>query len=349
MRSPKLSLKSRPGRWFLPALCVVALSSNAAAIPKGQPQEEALRFLNRVRETFDINAAGAPAFLLQAHVVAAPMERGKSQFDGTYTLTWASPERWKEEVAFPGYRRVRVASQGKLWTASDLPFLPVRVYELGQLFDLRSQWTLQPGESPDLQKAKMRRGVRTQCVKIEADSDPGREVCADASTLLPVRMEMLLPSNPVRTSFEYADYQPGAGKQFPRVMRAFEGSNLVLEVRVNEMAPNLNPGESAFQPPPQAVSWDWCGNAEPARALEEAAPRYPPAARANRQQGVVSVYAVVGIDGSPHDLRVVRSAGHDFDAATLAAVARWRFRPAMCGDKPIPFEKVIDVTYALRE
>jgi TonB family protein len=117
---------------------------------------------------------------------------------------------------------------------------------------------------------------------------------------------------------------------------------------VNEMAQNPNPDESAFQPPPQAVSWNWCRDAERPRVVESVPPTYPPTERANGQQAIVSVNAVGEADGSLHDLRVVRSAGQDFDAATLTAVARWRFCPAMCGGKPVPFEKVIDVTYALR-
>jgi hypothetical protein len=203
MRSPKLRAKSKLGRWFPLALCV-ALSSNAAPIPKRRPQQEAVQFLHRVRETIDIGATGNPPFVLQTQVVAAPMERGKSQFDGTYELNWASPDLWKEEVTFAGNHRVRVASQGKLWTTSDLPFLPVRVHELEQLFDLRSQWTLQPGESRDLQKAKTHTGIHTLRVKIKSDSGTGSEVCADDSTFLTVRPEMPLPSNPVRPSFEYA-------------------------------------------------------------------------------------------------------------------------------------------------
>lgn len=211
------------------------------------------------------------------------------------------------------------------------------------------EWTLGPDESATLQKAKMHKGVGTQCAKVEAALEPGREVCADAVTWLPTRTEMLIPYNPLRTCLVNAEYQSAASKQLRRTLRAFEGSDLTVEVRVGEVAPNLDPDESAFLPPPGAVSSDWCADAAPPRVVEKPGPHYPRAAMANRQQGVVSVYAIVGVDRSPHDLRVVRSAGQDFDAATLAAVARWRYRPAVCGDKPIQFEKVVDVTYSLRE
>jgi protein TonB len=349
MRDLKSGLKSKRSRGFLPIVCLLVLSSSAVSADKKQNQQEALQFLNRVRETIKFGAPDSPLFLLRAHVVAAPMERGKPPIDGTYALTWASRDRWREEITFPGYHRVRVAAQNKLWTAAEVPFEPVRIFQLTQLFDLRSQWTRRPGETANLQKAKKHKGVDTQCVEIRSESDLGREVCADASSLLPLRMEMLAPYNPLRASFDYAEFQPIVGKQFPRVMRAFEGERLALEVRVDELAKNLTPDESIFAPPAQAISRDWCADMEPARAIEKPGPRYPHAAMTSRKQGVVSVYAVVGVDGSLNDLTVVRSAGQDLDAATLAALARWKYHPAVCGDRPVPFEDVIDVTYTLRE
>lgn len=111
------------------------------------------------------------------------------------------------------------------------------------------EWTLGPDESATLQKAKMHKGVGTQCAKVEAALEPGREVCADAVTWLPTRTEMLIPYNPLRTSLVNAEYQSAASKQLRRTLRAFEGSDLTVEVRVGEVAPNLDPDESAFLPP----------------------------------------------------------------------------------------------------
>jgi protein TonB len=117
---------------------------------------------------------------------------------------------------------------------------------------------------------------------------------------------------------------------------------------VDELVANVNLDESVFSPPAQSIAADWCANPEPPKALEKPGPSYPESAKAKGQQGVVSVYGVVGADGAVHGLTVVRSAGRDFDSATLAAVARWKYRPAMCGGNPTPIEKLIDVTYALQ-
>ena len=349
MRNLRSALGYKPREGCLVILCVILLSGHAGSADKNQHEQEALQFLNRVREATNIAAPNSPPFRLRAHIVAAPMEQSNPQVDGTYALTWASPDRWREEITLPAYHRVRVASQGTLWTASGLPFEPVRIYELSQLMDLRSQWILRSGESVNLRKPKSHNGVGTQCADIEAELEPGRQVCADTSSLLPSRMEMIVPYNPLRTSFEYTEYQPSADKQFPRVMRAFEGKSLVLEARVDELVANMNLAGSVFVAPAQSVSADWCADPEPAKAIEKPAPRYPESAKANRQQGVVSVYGVVGADGTLHDLTVVRSAGRDFDATTLAAVARWKYRPAMCGGKPTPFEKLVDVTFTLQQ
>jgi hypothetical protein len=213
----------KPRHAYLAILCLILLSAHAVPADKKEHEQEALQFLNRVRDATNIGAPNSPPFRLRVNVVAAPVEHASPQINGTYTLIWASPDRWREEIIFPGYHRVRVASQSTLWTSADLSFVPLRVYELNQLMDFRSQWTLQSGESVNLRKLKIHNGVGTRCAEIQAEMEPGREVCADASSLLPSRMEMILPANPLRTLFVYANYEPSGGKQFPRSMRAFEG------------------------------------------------------------------------------------------------------------------------------
>ncbi len=329
----------------LMAACTAAL----ALFAKQNKDAQAAALLAKARELSDIRAAGSPAFLMRARVVAAPMGKERAQLDGTYVLTWASPGRWREQITFPGYQRVRVALRDKLWTASDLPFEPVRVYELSQLLDFRSHWTLLPGESAKVKRVRRHRRIESQCIEIKGNLAHGREVCAELPSLLPVRMNMLMPHDPLRMSFEYTDYRPAAGKEFPRMMRAYEGNKRVLEVRVEDLVRDPHPDNSVFVPPPQAVSRDWCSDALPATAAEKPAPRYPRSALSSRRQGVVSVYAVVGVDGFLYDLTVVRSAGQDFDAATLAGLARWRYHPAVCAGKPIPSEKVIQIAYTLEE
>ena len=58
-------------------------------------------------------------------------------------------------------------------------------------------------------------------------------------------------------------------------------------------------------------------------------PEYSEQARKAKYQGSVMLWAVIGPDGRPRDLRVMRSLGMGLDEKALEAVRKWRFAPAM--------------------
>ncbi len=82
--------------------------------------------------------------------------------------------------------------------------------------------------------------------------------------------------------------------------------------------------------------------------LETPRPRYPDAAVALRQQGVVVLDAWIDADGTIRRLEVVRSAGPLLDRAALDAVRGWRYRPALIGSRAVPVLLSVTVTFALR-
>src|SRR5438552_15203851 len=57
-------------------------------------------------------------------------------------------------------------------------------------------------------------------------------------------------------------------------------------------------------------------------------PRYSEAALAARVQGTVVLEAVIGADGVPKVVRVVRSVGYGLHESAIAALERWRFNPS---------------------
>ncbi|MGO9272951.1 MAG: energy transducer TonB [Terriglobia bacterium] len=333
---------------FAILLLLLPLVRGLAGSKKQNDHQEALQFLDKVRDLVDIQTSGSPSFQLRARVLAAPLNAGSQSAVGSLVLTWQSPSQWREEISFPGFSQVRVASQGKLWTARGTAYEPLRVYQLDQLLDIRSQWTLKSGESVKGSKDRKQNEIRMECVELRGDLEPDRDLCADIVSLVPVLSRSLVPYNPRVPSYEYGDYVAWAAKQFPRLMRAYEGKSAVVEVRA-ELTPAPAADASLLTPPAKAIEGDWCEDVEPPKNVASVPPHYPDREKQDRQQGVVSVYAAVHTDGTLGNLGVVRSAGPDFDAATLASVRQWRYRPAMCGAKPIPGEIVIDVTYTLSE
>ena len=69
-------------------------------------------------------------------------------------------------------------------------------------------------------------------------------------------------------------------------------------------------------------------------------------ARRNKYQGVCMIAVIVDAHGYPRNPRVVRSLGMGLDEKALDAVARYRFKPAMKGGKPVA--AMIDVLVDFR-
>jgi TonB family protein len=56
---------------------------------------------------------------------------------------------------------------------------------------------------------------------------------------------------------------------------------------------------------------------------------------------------VVGPDGKPHNIRVVRTLGLGLDEKAIEAVKNWRFKPAMKDGKPVAVQISVEVEFHL--
>ncbi len=64
-------------------------------------------------------------------------------------------------------------------------------------------------------------------------------------------------------------------------------------------------------------------------------PDFPLAAWDEGKQGWVVLIVLVGIDGAPEGVSVIRSVSPEIDAAAIAAVAKWKFEPGLIGGRPV--------------
>lgn len=65
-------------------------------------------------------------------------------------------------------------------------------------------------------------------------------------------------------------------------------------------------------------------------------PRIPDGTPMHHLPAVVVLRATVTPAGDAEDIEVVDGATSDLDAAAAESLARWRFRPAIRGDRPVP-------------
>jgi protein TonB len=76
-------------------------------------------------------------------------------------------------------------------------------------------------------------------------------------------------------------------------------------------------------------------------------PEYSEEARKVRFQGTVKLLIDVDTTGRATNIRVTQSVGLGLDERAIAAVQRWRFRPALSGDKPVVAPAVVEVGFHL--
>ena len=89
------------------------------------------------------------------------------------------------------------------------------------------------------------------------------------------------------------------------------------------------------------------GSIRPPMKIADAAPVYPPIARAARVQGVVILEATISEDGAVRDVRVLRSIPL-LDAAAVDAVKQWRFTPTLLNGQPVPVVMTVTVGFTLQ-
>ncbi len=78
-------------------------------------------------------------------------------------------------------------------------------------------------------------------------------------------------------------------------------------------------------------------------------PQYPPDLRKARAQGTVVLDAVIDEDGCVSAARVLRGAAPGFDAAALAAVMQWVFRPAIADGQPVKVSYTLTTSFAVED
>ena len=88
------------------------------------------------------------------------------------------------------------------------------------------------------------------------------------------------------------------------------------------------------------------GGVSAPRPVYDPDPEYSDEARKAKYQGDVVLEAVIGSDGRPRNLQVVRSLGMGLDQKALDAVAKWRFSPAMKDGHAVAV--VVDIEVAFR-
>lgn len=76
-------------------------------------------------------------------------------------------------------------------------------------------------------------------------------------------------------------------------------------------------------------------------------PEYSEEARKAKYSGTVLLSLVIDEHGNTRDIHVIRPLGLGLDEKAIEAVARWRFRPALKGGRPVAVQAQVEVNFRL--
>ena len=76
-------------------------------------------------------------------------------------------------------------------------------------------------------------------------------------------------------------------------------------------------------------------------------PLYPEEARRQHQEGINIYEAIISSTGCVREIRLLKGSHLLLDLTGMEAIARWRYRPATLGGRPVSVFLTVTVTYAL--
>jgi periplasmic protein TonB len=85
-----------------------------------------------------------------------------------------------------------------------------------------------------------------------------------------------------------------------------------------------------------------------ANLIHDVAPQYPPEAGRQRIEGTVVLMAVIGKDGTVHDVRV-ESGLPLLAQAAIEAVKQWRYKPYLLNGEPVEVDSHITINFTLSQ
>ena len=325
------------------SLLLIAVSQAKKREDKDQLEQDK-QLIESALDKVNVWDAGTPPFRLQAGIEVHPEGKGADDYRGTLVLSWFAPGEWRETIMLPEFTQVRIASKGNLSTVRTGSRGGIRALTIGEMIDMRRYWTVFADESVIGAMTRKVEGGEAKCVEVKHHEYPWRQLCVDPTSTLPAA---LLHEGDAGDSIKYGDYVGWRDKQIPRSIRSFENGRVAIELKVESVSSNGASADSQLSRPREGILWESCDNPEPATILEAGHPDYPEAAKAAGKVATVIVYLVVATDGSVRNPQVVKSGGLDFDAATIKAVSRWKYQPAMCGASPVLSEITTTVNYSI--
>jgi len=288
-------------------------------------------------------------------------EKGKPAEQGTYEYWWASPTVYRSTWTRPGATHTDWhLADGK--RAHQTTGNPLEFFE----YKLKGALLSPLPESADLDPTKFRldresvgsKDAKISCIMVIPLMPQHGQIQIVPLGLFPTYcFDPRLPALRVNYSFgtvttEFNHIVQVQNRYLSREVLFFEGRRKILSAQVDTIT-NLSPSDPALTPPVAAAvakvdtSVQIASGVMQGMLLVKQTPIYPQDAKDARVSGTVVLRALIGMDGSIHDLRVVSAPWPSLAASALSAVSHWKYRPYLLNGEPVDVETTVNVIYSL--
>jgi protein TonB len=117
---------------------------------------------------------------------------------------------------------------------------------------------------------------------------------------------------------------------------------LLFAISVSALLAQTNSGQvgggGSSQPPP---------GFQPPRVIQRSEPEYTKEALEAQYEGFVMLSAMIGVDGIPSEIKVVRGLGLGLNEKAVECLQTWRFSPAVRNGEPTPVKATVEIRFKL--
>src|ERR1700693_1687118 len=211
-------MQTYTGRFLVFAYLLLASGVRSASKEDSVSPET---LITQARKLDEVWTAGTPPVVMRAEIQVINVNGGLTP--GQYIVNWLSPAKWREELRFPNYERVRVHDAKGYWQKNGLKFQPLIIRQLDSLLDLKD---LKIRAKEGLGKVKYREkdGVRQRCAEVNSNTEVHPTLCFDGASGDLLSVEYQKNENghsPSISRVEYGTFQDVGEKHFPFEIHAF--------------------------------------------------------------------------------------------------------------------------------
>jgi TonB family protein len=279
---------------------------------------------------WDLTGEGARPFRLTAKLDVLA-ETGWVR--GTYAITWASPDRWREELHFPGHGEMEGMAGDVRWRMRPTRYRP------------RLPWLLTAPVRDDRFSTAIPQTFRQPKQK---DGLPA--LACLGQNCVDVRTGELRTAGIHEVSLTFEAPADFPLRAWPASYRMTEEGREIGRATIEMLEPLPAVHVADFDPRDAAVRIPACGRPTAPRLIlsTKVKPPYPVPLRQQHVEGFVRIRATIADDGKVQEIEVSRAAHPQLADLALAAVRQWRYEPAQCGARPVPVEVWLKVDWDLK-